>query len=333
MKYFKDVKCLRIESNKLKISWRDENIDSVKLYLVHDKSESFICTIVGNNEIIVDDLQDNKRSIFLIKSDGYHSEYIAEKIIPFNGVHHFRDIGGYKSSDGRRVKWNTFFRSDKLSGLTSDDINYFKSLGIKTILDLRSLSEVKAHPDPKIDGVEYINISGIPDFDEIKDNFDMMYIFKQRVDGSFNPMDFLIKGYKSLVFDNPAYKELVDCMENEERLPIVFHCTAGKDRTGFATAIILSILGVSEEIIMEDYLLSNVYRKPINEKIIEAIKGKIKDKKSLDILNLMLDVRAELLQSSFDSIKEKYGTMEIYLEKEYGLTKKKRKELKSRFLY
>ena len=333
MKYFKEVKCLRLTGDELRISWRDEGIGSVKIFLLDNDEEILIEKVENNNELNFKDPDKRKRKLFILKADGYQSEIVGEALVQFQGVHHFRDIGGYKSEDGRRVKWNTFFRADKLSSLTVNDIEYLKELKVKTILDLRSSMEVKGQPDPIIEGIDYINISAMPELDETKDDFDMISIFKHKASSDFNAIEFLMRGYKTMVFNNPAYKELVSCIESDERVPIVFHCSAGKDRTGFGAALILSILGVPEETIMEDYLLTNIYRKSINDKTIEAIKDKVSSPKQLEILNAMLEVKRELLEASFKSIKDKYGNMDVYLEKEYGLTKKKKKELKSRFLY
>lgn len=333
MKYLERVICTRVNEDTLKITWGNEDIKEMKVYLEGNNEETLIGKISNSNEMLIKDPDRKKRNIFLLKADGYHSELVGEVIIPFKGAHHFRDIGGYRSSDGRRVKWNTFFRGDKLSDLTDEDIEYFKELGIKTILDLRSKKEVNSSPDPVVDGVKYINLSGIPELDDTKDDFDMLSIFNKKSLVDFDGEDFLIKGYKSMVFNNSAYKELVDCMENEERLPIIFHCSAGKDRTGFGAALILSILGVPEEKIIEDYLSSNIYRKSINDKIIESVKKLTDNPKHIELLRLMLEVKREFIEASFNSIKDKYGTMDRYLESEYGITKTKRKELKKRFLY
>lgn len=333
MKYFKDVRCIRL-GNNLKINWRNENIPEVRVYVGDCNCEKLLGKITNGSEFVFKDPNVNKRSIFILKAEGYHYEMVGEVLIPFKGVHHFRDIGGYKSEDGRRVKWNTFFRADRLSSLTEEDITYFKSLGVKTILDLRSPAEVNGSPDPKIDGVRYINISGMPDLDkETKGDFDMLSIFKQKEMNKFDSDKFLLNGYRNMVFNNKAYKELIDCMENEDRLPIVFHCSAGKDRTGFGAVLILLVLGVTEDKVLEDYLLTNFYRKPINDKIIESIKSKTTNPKYLEALKVMLEVKKEFLDAAFNRILERYGNLETYLEKEFGLTKTKRKELKNRFLY
>lgn len=333
MKYFEEVKCIRLADNKLKITWEEPKNSVVKIYLENDDEELLIERIENSNEVIFIDPDNKRRSLFRLKSDGYNSELVGEAILPFIGVHHFRDIGGYRTRDGRRVKWNTFYRSDKLSDLTEEDIEYFKALGIKTILDLRSKGEVLFSPDPNIEGVKYINISGMSELDNNKGNFDMVSIFNQNYLENFDGKKFLMDGYRSAVFNNLAYKELLDCMENEERMPILVHCTAGKDRTGFASALILLILGVPEETVIKDYLLSNEYRKSKNEEIIKSIKKISNNPKHFELLNMMLEVRREYIEASFKEIRDKYENIDKYLEIEYGLSKTKRRELKKRYLY
>lgn len=333
MNYFKSINVFRLADKELKITWKDENIEEVSIFALIGDKEIFLKKVKGANEAIVIDPDREKRNLFILRAEGYHSELAGEVLLSFEGIHHCRDIGGYKSEDGRKVKWNTFYRSDKLSSLTPRDAKYLKSLNVKTILDFRSAGEVKEHPDVKIEGIEYKNISAMPVMDNIEDNFDMMSIFSNNLVSAEDIRGLLIKGYSTMVFNNMAFKELVDCIENENRLPVVFHCSAGKDRTGFAAALVLSILGVPEETIIEDYLATNIYRKEINKKIISKIQGKIVNKDRVKILSYMFEVKREFLEASFKSIKDKYGDIDAYLEKEYGLTKKKRKELKNRLLY
>ena len=317
----------------MKITWEEPKNSLVKIYLENDDEELLIERIENSNEVIFTDPDNKRRLLFLLKSEGYNSELVGEKILPFVGVHHFRDIGGYRTIDGRRVKWNTFYRSDKLSDLTEEDIEYFKALGIKTILDLRSKGEVLSSPDPYIEGLKYINISGMSELDNNNGNFDMISIFNQNYLEHFDGKKFLMNGYRSAVFNNLAYKELIDCMENEERMPILLHCTAGKDRTGFASALILLILGVPEETVIKDYLLSNEYRKSKNEEIVKSIKKLSNNPKHFELLNMMLEVRREYIEASFKEIRDKYENIDKYLEVEYGLSKTKRRELKKRYLY
>ncbi|MBD7911663.1 MULTISPECIES: tyrosine-protein phosphatase [Clostridium] len=332
MKYFKSIRILRLTEKELKITWEDENVNNVSIFALVGNTEIFLTKVNGVNEVKITDPDVERRNLFILRAEGYHHEVVGEILLPFEGIHHFRDIGGYKSEDGRRVKWNTFYRSDKLSSLTASDIRYIKNLNIKTILDFRSLREVRESPDIAIKGIEYINLSAMSVMDKIEDDFDMMSIFSNDI-ASEEIEKILVKGYSSMCFNNPAFRELVYCLENEKRLPIVFHCSAGKDRTGFAAALILSILGVPEETIMDDYLKTNFYRKEINKKIISKIQERIINKDRIKLLKYMLEVKRELLEASFESIRNRYGNIDNYLEKEYGLTRKKRKELKNRLLY
>ena len=333
MRYFKSAKVTRINEDNLKVSFHKEKDSEVSIYLLQNNKETLICkTLEG--EVVIKDPNSSIRNLFIIRSEGYHSEIIGEVLIPLKGAHNFRDIGGYKSEDGRRVRWNCFFRSDKLNTLTKEDINFLEDIGIKTILDLRSKHEIKGNRDPYIKGARYINISAMPALNSADDNFDMLHAFYEHFNDSDDDIkEFLMEGYRGMVFNNSAFKKLVDALVKEEAVPIIFHCTSGKDRTGFAAAIILSILGVPPETIMEDYLLSNVYRKAINDKIIEAVNGDGNNKRKVEILKIVLSVQKELLEECFNLIDKKYGGMDVYLEKEFGLTKNKRKELKNIYLY
>lgn len=333
MKYFKESGVLRIENNRLKIIWNIEDDVEVSIFSLVNNVEKLIGKVKGKNGFITNDFYKNKRCLFILKAFNYHYEIVGERLIPLEGAYHFRDIGGYKSEDGRRVKWNMFYRADRLSGMTDNDIRYIKNMNIKTILDLRSEIEVKGSPDPKVNGIKYINISAMKELDENASNLDVISLFNSGILDKIDCRDFMLNSYRNMVSNNVALRELIECLENEEGLPMIFHCSTGKDRTGLASVIILSLLGVPKKIVKKDYMDSNFYRKNINEVIIRSFKKKIKNNEKLKFLSYMLEVKEELIDAVFDEIDKKYGDMDNYLEKEFGLTKKKRKELKNRFLY
>lgn len=333
MKYFKGSEVLRIENNKLKIIWNIEEDVEVSVFSLIDNVEKIIGKIKGKNEFVTEDFYKNKRCLFILKAENYHYEIVAERLIPLEGVHHFRDIGGYRSEDGRRVKWNMFYRADKLSGLTDNDIRYIKNMGIRTILDLRSKVEIKVSPDPKIKGIKYINLSAMKELEGNSGNLDMVSLFNSGVLDNIDVESFMLNAYRNMVSNNLALKKLIECIENEESLPIIFHCSTGKDRTGLSSVIILSILGVSKKVIKEDYMASNFYRRSINDAIVKKFKEKIKSEDKLNFLKFMLEVKEELVDAFFEEINNKYGGMDNYLEKEYNLTRKKKKEIKNRLLY
>lgn len=338
MKEFKEVNIKRKENNII-ISINDNIKSNIEIYYnnepISNGNEKLI-TSVTEKIIEFKDPRINKRTFYILKADGYKDEIIGERVMPLEGLCNFRDLGGIESEDGRKVKWNKFFRAEQLSGLTKSDMEFLNSIGIKTILDYRSKSEVDKNPDPEIKGATYINISGldVPSNKET-DNFDMIHFIKNasKIKEFGNPIEFLGNGYTKMVFNNNAFKKLIDCILNEEMLPIIQHCTAGKDRTGMGSALILLALGVSEENVIDDYLATNVYREKANNEAKKQLGDVLKSKDSEEMFDAMMQVRREYIENAFKVIKEKYNTIDNYLEKEYDLTSEKRKILQDRYLY
>lgn len=337
--YFKDVKITRLNDNKVNISWKsEEELKQVKIYWNKTPEingvEEYITTVDGKAEVTFDDPDIKRRNYFILKTKGYASEIVAEVLVPFKGTNNFRDMGGYKTKDGRSVKWNIFYRSDELAGLTEEDMEYLKSLGIKTILDYRSKGEVNIKPDPLIEGIENINISGMKSLDNTDVNFDMVSLIKEierlKVEGK--PEEFLQNSYKEMVFENEAFKKLMEYTEYPDKVPIIQHCTAGKDRTGIGSALILLALGVSEETVIEDYLLTNIYRSSMNEELIKSLGKLLEDEDSKEIFKSFMEVRKEYIESALNTIKKRYGSIDEYLEKEYGFNEEKRARLQQNYL-
>lgn len=225
-------------------------------------------------------------------------------------ITNFRDIGGYKTADGRAVRRGIFYRSAPIRFKDEEERREFEACKIKTILDLRSETEREIRPDEEVAGCNYLPCSAIPESTVNGGNLDMVALIKS---GDFAKLGEYVRAvYKSLPFANEAYRVLFDLMRKDE-LPVVFHCSAGKDRTGFAAYLILKTLGVPDETVMEDYLLSNVCRKAEND----AILAKFPQASAAEGL---LNVKAEYLQSAIDEIFAKYANFEAYLAAEYGVT-------------
>ncbi|MDZ4907294.1 hypothetical protein GNF64_16560 [Clostridium perfringens] len=122
-------------------------------------------------------------------------------------------------------------------------------------------------------------------------------------------------------------------MECPDKMPIVQHCTAGKDRTGIGSALVLLALGVPEETVIEDYLLTNVYRSNMNEALFKSLGNLLTDEDSKEIFKVFMEVRKEYIESALNAIKERYGSIDEYLEKEYGFNKEKRARLQQDYLW
>lgn len=243
----------------------------------------------------------------------------------------FRDIGGCKSSDGRVVKEGLFFRSANLVNLSKNDLQMLKDLNIKTIFDFRDESEILSSPSDIVENINYIRIPAMP---QLKSNIAQLGSIKEMMENMFdknNAFELLKEAYYNLPVNNPAYKELVKLMQNDSNLPILMHCTAGKDRTGVGSAIILMILGVNRSSIVEDYLKSNQSAKDsINE--ILSVQPELKNVPK-DKLKYIFGVNETYINEVFKRIDTDFDSTEDYLLKEFNLTKDDIKNLQSKYLY
>ena len=251
--------------------------------------------------------------------------------IPFSQLTNFRELGGYKASDGRRIKHGIFFRSSKLMNLSTDeDYEKFKSLKLKVIIDFRSKSERELKPDPHFEGITQYNISALYKKDGTEMNFDFQDIVQLNSQQLVDLKNLLEEGYEVIGFNNPAYKQMFkDILEGN--VPILFHCSAGKDRTGIAAALILALFGVDREDIANDYLMTNRYNyKEIERR--QKIMTETLPPESQQIVKSLSGVTRENLDLTLDEILKKYSTFENYFEQEYGITPEIRKQLMDRYL-
>lgn len=223
------------------------------------------------------------------------------RVLPLEGAYNVRDLGGYAGAGGKTVRWKTVFRSGDLNKLTGSDTAYLENLGLKTSVDFRSEQEIKTAPDKTIPGLrEIVWLPIIPG--------DMIAAI-----GTIKPdhLPRLIEEvYVNIVRNyRDEYKLFFNLLAEKEHTPLLFHCSAGKDRTGIGAALFLASLGVDRETIMQDYLLSN-----------ECLKGKYDFiLKSYPQYAPLTSVRAAYLQKAFQTIDTEFGGVEHYLTRELGV--------------
>ncbi|MFM9838980.1 MAG: tyrosine-protein phosphatase [Cyclobacteriaceae bacterium] len=251
--------------------------------------------------------------------------YAAPRAIKLQGAANFRDIGGYKTTDGKQVKWGKMYRSADISKLTDADLQALSQLNIKMICDLRGEKESEAAPDKMIAGAERILLPAGSENVGGTNNYMKYMTTPQRADSMirsfYTRTDHLKAKYK------PMFDQLL-AVESDKAL--LFHCAGGKDRTGVGAAFILYALGVDEKTILKDYELTNEYLKDSRE---EFIKMFAKQGVPENSARSMMAADPDYLKSTFDTISKKYGSMDKFLETEMELTAKKREELKKKFLY
>lgn len=250
--------------------------------------------------------------------------------LSFEKVMNFRDMGGYETCDGRRVKKGIFYRSGDLSRMTDKDKALFESLGIRTIFDYRDDQEAITNPDPTFEHVANIRIPA-----KRNDGIEMPTvtlkdignkIFLNRINA-----DVFTEMYSQLAFKNPSYRKLIEIIQEPDRLGILHHCAAGKDRTGVGGALILLVLGVPRNLILADYLLTNDYMKPMRDAMIPLLTNHLNEKEMLQFGDIM-SAKESYLQAVFHAIDQKYGDENRFFEEEYGLNFSKRQKLQQYYL-
>lgn len=223
------------------------------------------------------------------------------RVLPLQDAYNVRDLGGYRTLDGKTVKWKKVIRSGDLNKLSQSDVDCLESVGLKTFVDFRSKQEVEAAPDKTVPGVsEKVWLPIVPG--------DMIAAI-----GTIKPdhLPRLIEEVYVNIIRNYSneYRQLFELLAAQEHLPLLFHCSAGKDRTGIGAALFLSSLGVDRQVIMQDYLLSN-----------ECLKGKYDFiLKSYPQYEPLTTVRPAYLQKAFEVIDTEYSGMENYLTNELGV--------------
>jgi protein-tyrosine phosphatase len=234
------------------------------------------------------------------------------------GASNFRDLGGYPGKDGRMVRWGQIFRSNHLGHLTKADIAVLRGLSLKNVFDFRGTEERTA----AICAIEEIAVHSLPIEPTV-----VAALRTRLATGTplsqTDGLEVMRDSYRNYVRQNtPRFRALFGHLL-EDRAPLVIHCTAGKDRTGFACALILHTLGVSDDLIAEDYLLTNqFYRRD------PSASSDLPD----DVRQVLGSVEASFLSAAFDAIRADYGDLQGYLSDGLGLGAGERARLQARYL-
>tara|TARA_B100000287_G_C20663218_1_gene790856 strand:- start:1737 stop:2612 length:876 start_codon:yes stop_codon:yes gene_type:complete len=249
------------------------------------------------------------------------------RLLPMDGSHNTRELGGYKTLDGRSVKWGMLFRSDKLSDISNTDQEYLQNLGIKKIIDFRSQEEKTEDPDKIPTGIKYVEMP-------ISVDGAMRSKIEAVLKGETN------KDVKSFLID--ANKEFItsytDVYEGflrgliDDGTPTLFHCTAGKDRAGFAAAITLIALGVSRDVVIEDYMKTNSFTKERIEEILDQIKLMSLYQTDPEVLRPLLGVEQEYIEIAFKTAEEEYGSLTNFIREGLNISDEDIKKLRDQFL-
>ncbi|MDJ0847539.1 MAG: tyrosine-protein phosphatase [Myxococcota bacterium] len=234
-----------------------------------------------------------------------------------DGAHNFRDLGGYATSDGRSVRWGLFYRSDHLHDLSDADLEVFARLGIRLVCDFRGPDERAEEPDrlPEESPPQVARL-------EISDpSFQPGKLREQIASGEDVDLRQTLIDANRLFATTfaPRYRAMFERITRGENLPALVHCTAGKDRAGFASALILRVLGVPVETVYEDFLLTNAYTRARTERRILLARLFSLGRVEPEVLRPVLGVERVYLESAFSAIDEEYGSFDAYRREALGL--------------
>nr|WP_321316332.1 tyrosine-protein phosphatase [uncultured Ligilactobacillus sp.] len=258
---------------------------------------------------------------------------VLKRMLELQGGVNFRELGGYHTITGKTVKYHKLLRSGNMNDLTDQDLNYLYNYGLRIDVDLRSESEVEYYPDRYQKGTAYVNIPVYPFSKDVFKNLGIVNYMKLKLDNN----NYADQSYVQMLVDKHArcaYRKVFDLLlaNEKENQSLVFHCTAGKDRTGVAAFLILNALQVKPDEILNDYLLTNLFfqgnsAKEINELVTNDQRNALADK-----LNANLAVSADNFAILEKTCNVVASSMDDYLKKYLNLDAIQLKKLRSIYL-
>jgi protein-tyrosine phosphatase len=253
----------------------------------------------------------------------------AQRDVPLEGGTNFRDLGGYRARDGRRVRWGRLYRSGHTAGLSARDQELLASLGIRVCCDFRRDEERQIEPTRLPASTRIVGLAIDPG--------SLSSFFGQIASGQATPEDmaaFMEHINRDFVHNHTGqFRRMFEELLELEDGGFMINCAAGKDRTGFGAAMILAALGVDEATILEDYLLSARYF-PIERELARVQRkygGAAGERFDVAMILPMMETREEYLRAALDTIQRDFGGLENYLEQMLGIGSAERDALRERF--
>lgn len=259
--------------------------------------------------------------VWLLGNPTFADDLAHDRVIHLQGTSNTRDIGGYKTSDGRTLRWGQIIRSENLARLTASDFQQLEELGVKTVIDLRTDRELEQSPTVWV-GEHPPRFYHFAIGDAHNDWFNAQRrLMKSSRFTEEQALTHMIEGYRMIEEEGaPGFQQMMAVVLDESNWPVLIHCSAGKDRAGVAAMLILEAIGVDRNTIMEDFLLSNEISRAEEKAVFMS-----KERKSSSIGKRsgggasasawfpIVGVRAEMLEAFYVSVDEEYGSMDAYL--------------------
>lgn len=249
--------------------------------------------------------------------------------LKFAGTKNFRNLGGYQTTDGRTVRWNLLYRSDALHKLTETDLRRLAALQLDRIIDFRAAHEREQEPDRLPAGVSVVPIPILDSSTRVWHDAREEFVKNLK---NIDPAHYMIETNVELATRfTPEFRLFLHELLSASGRPVLFHCAAGKDRTGFAAAVLLRILGVPQATVTEDYLLTNKYL--LAGYRWDLMKARLfKGREFAAVIKGFMQAHPTYLAAAFDALEREHGSFENYVRDGLGLTEAEVERLKHIYL-
>ncbi len=326
------------QTSSIRIEWEVSEPTSMSLYVSTDPeavlsdmvkvAEGITATSYETNEY------PSQRVYFTLEPEDSMQPKVkvASRLLPLTGGRNFRDIGGYETEDGKRVKWGQVFRSGVMTGITDEDYQFLDQLEIETIIDFRSTLERQSEPT--------IWNAGSPkmyarDYEDEGSEALMNGLFAADASPASMRQNMADMYYGIILQQAPAYSVMFDDLAKLDD-GLVFNCSAGKDRTGIAAALILTVLNVPRETIIQDYSLSDDYVDFMKE--FTSADSQSNEAYAYlsqippELLAPLMASHPEYLESALNYLDAEYGSVMNYIQSELGVTNAEVQAIRTRLL-
>lgn len=257
-------------------------------------------------------------------------ERAPHRKLAMDGAENFRDLGGYKTADGKTVKWGMLYRSDSLADLSDEDLAFIQRLGVKQIVDFRTPFEKEEDPDRIPEGVKYVEREIDVEGTAVKELFEK--ISSGDID-DLNAVELMENANRAFVSSQQhIYGPHLKSLLSDGNIPSVAHCTGGKDRAGFGAAITLLALGVPEQTVINDFMLTNEYTKDKINQYIWMIRFGSFFQTDPEKIRPLLGVEQSFIEAGIDQMKKEYGSVDNYFREGLELSDTDLQQLRDRFL-
>lgn len=333
-------------------------VDPAEAYAVEDSPNGIRSAhAAGMKVIMVPDMipptLELEKMLFSLCRDLREVKYMlmgkAIQRIPLEGLSNTRDLGGFPVQDGRKIKSRRLIRSGALIWGSEKDLQVLqRDYNLKTIVDFRTAAEREEKPDPVLDGVDNIwnpileestlGITREGEGTEARDVIkEVLRTIGTRKNGVEEYMRTMYMNFVSKPHGRKQYSKFFELLLKQEEGAILWHCSAGKDRVGMGTALLLTALGVPEDVVLADYMCTNTFGRNEVSTMMEKLQTRFStymedNEDALNGIRLFFAVEAVFLTSAFEQMKQEYGSIDNFLEKEMGLTPEKRQRLQEMYL-